>query len=221
MAGAVADDRTLEEGLYSLREMSRYLSLRLHASPSTLLSWIRSGLAPGGHQQGRPTYGFFDLVSLLVTGWLRSQGVRLSAVRDAEIYLRAHLGLAHPFATEMIFTDGVDVLFKANPAIAEQMTAANRGGQEVWREAIQDALHGVHYGRDQLADWWEPARSIRLTPGLQFGAPCVAGTRVPTAQLAELVAAGEEPDRLARLYDIPERAVAEALAFEERLAHAA
>lgn len=68
-------------GLYSLAELSRYLRGRsLPASPPKVLRWIRAGLAASGHQGGVPTYTFHDLISLLVVGWLRSNGVRLAAM---------------------------------------------------------------------------------------------------------------------------------------------
>lgn len=41
-----------------------------------------------------------------------------------------------------------------------------------------------------------------IDPGIQFGRPCVPGTRVPAAALAGLVAAGENVDQTADDYDV-------------------
>ena len=212
---------TLGAGLYSANELSRYLSSRsLGASPPTVGRWIRHGLTPSPHLGKVPTYTFHDLISLLVVGWLRSKGVKLSIVRKAEAYLRQRLDLERPFAREEIFTDGINVLYEANPLIEDQLTAANLAGQEVMRKALEATLSGVRYD-NRLAVWWDIRPLVRLDPEIQFGAPCIAGTRIPTAQLADFVGAGESVDRLASLYEIPPVWIAEALDFERELAPAA
>ena len=214
-------DPILGAGLYSLSELSGYLTSRgLPASPSKVLRWIQGGLAVSGHQRGAPTYSFHDLVSLLVVGWLRSRGVSLSAIRSAEAYLREAQGFERPFALEEIYTDGVNVLYRASPAIAEQLTAANRRGQEVMTRALGKTLRGMGYTRG-LAAFWDIRPHVRLDPCIQFGAPCLAGTRIPTAQLSALSKAGENADVLADLFDVSPGWVKEALDLEEELARAA
>lgn len=210
---------SLNVGLYSLAELSRYISLPLETRLPTLVRWIRQGLTPSGHQGGRPTYSFHDLVSLLVVGRLRTAGVKLATIREAEAYLRGQIDLPRPFATEQISTDGVNVLFRANPAIRDQLTAANLQGQEVLEKTLGETLRGVHY-EDKLAAWWEVRESIRLDPQVQFGSPCIEGTRVSTAQLRRFKDAGDSEERIAALYELPLAAVQQALAFEGELARA-
>lgn len=211
----------LGAGLYSLSELSRYLGNRgLATSPSKVLRWIQGGLAVSGHQRGAPTYSFHDLVSLLVVGWLRSRGVNLSSIRSAEAYLRDEQGLERPFAIEEIYTDGINVLYRASPAIEQQLTAANRRGQEVMTRALGRTLSGMGYARG-IAAFWDIRPHVRLDPGIQFGAPCLSGTRIPTAQLSALSDAGEDVDALARLFDVSREWVVEALDLEEQLARAA
>ena len=211
----------LDSGLYSLSELSRYLRSRgLAASPSKVLRWIQGGLSVSGHQRGAPTYGFHDLVSLLVVGRLRSEGVTLSAIRAAELYLRGEQRIERPFALEEIYTDGVNVLYRANPVIAEQLTAANRRGQEVLSRALGKALRGIGYAQG-VAAFWDIRPHVRLDPGIQFGAPCLSGTRIPTAQLFALSTAGEAVDALAHLFDVAPAWVREAVDLEKELARAA
>jgi len=159
-------DPILGAGLYSLSELSRYLASRkLAASPSKVLRWIQDGLAVSDHQRGAPTYSFHDLVSLLVVGWLRSRGVSLSAIRSAEAYLREARGLERPFALEEIYTDGVNVLYRASPVIAEQLTAANRRGQEIMaREAWRPSGTSGRTSVSILAS----SSGRRASPGLGF-----------------------------------------------------
>jgi uncharacterized protein (DUF433 family) len=211
----------LGAGLYSANELSRYLSSReLPASPPTVSRWIRRGLTPSQHRGRLPTYTFHDLISLLVVGWLREKGVTFAAVRRAESYLREQLRIERPFAREEIYTDGINVLYEANPLIADQLTAANLQGQEVMRKALEATLSGVRYD-NSLAIWWDIRPFVRINPAIQFGEPCVAGTRIPTAQLAEFVAAGESIERLANLYELPPAWVDEAVNFERELTKAA
>jgi uncharacterized protein (DUF433 family) len=222
MGAPVAEQEggALGSGLYSLSELSRYLSVPLIAPAPKVLRWIKDGLTPSAHQRGQPTYGFHDLISLLVVGSLRESGVKLSAVRQAEAYLRDERRIPRPFATEDIYTDGVNVLFNANPSIAGQLTAANRRGQEVWRDALRGLLRQVWY-KDGLAIAWDVRDRVRIDPRVQFGEPCVAGTRIPTAQVHALASAGDDEARLAELYEVPVEAVTEAIDFEERVARAA
>jgi uncharacterized protein (DUF433 family) len=190
------------QGLYSVAELRRLLAVN-GSSPSspTVMRWISEGLMPSGHQRGRPSYSFHDLISLLVVRWLRSEGVRLKEIRHAEEHLRTVEGLSRPFATQKIQTDGINVLYRAEPAIREQLTAANRGGQEV-----------------ELAAWWQIARNVEVRPEISFGEPCVVGTALRTAQVRSLSLAGESPERISDLYEVPLDRVIAALEFEEQLA---
>jgi uncharacterized protein (DUF433 family) len=104
--------------------------------------------------------------------------------------------------------------------IVDQLTAANLEGQEVMRKTLEATLSGVRY-ENSLAVWCDIRPFARIDPAIQFGAPCVAGTRIPTTQFAEFVAAGESQNRLANLYELPPAWVYEAVEFERELAKAA
>ncbi len=140
------------------------------------------------------------------------EGVRLSEIRSAEAYLARRLRTRRPFATEPIATDGINTLFQASPSIEGQLTAANRGGQEILRRALGNTLRGLNYD-ECYATSWDIAESVRIDPGIQFGAPCVAGTRVPTAQIIALREAGDEPSGIADFYDLSLETIENALTF--------
>lgn len=211
----------LGRGLYSLTELRRLIGMREGDAPAvpTLARWISEGLTPSRHQRGRPTYSFHDLISLLVVRWLRGEGVRLSQIRHAEGYLRETENVARPFAMREIQTDGINVLYRAEPLIREQLTAANRGGQEVLERALGNSLRGVGY-EDDLAAWWRIRSSIEIRPDISFGEPCIIGTALRTAQVRGLLRAGESPERVSKLYEVPLERVLAALEFESQLAHA-
>jgi uncharacterized protein (DUF433 family) len=63
-----------------------------------------------------------------------------------------------------------------------------------------------------------PSEHIRIAPSRLTGEPHLAGTRIGTLVLAALAADGYEEDGIAGLYGLPLAEVAEALAYEMRLA---
>jgi uncharacterized protein (DUF433 family)/DNA-binding transcriptional MerR regulator len=210
-----------ERGIYALTELTRFVAIR-HRHPHTadqVARWLERGLGKSDHRSRRPDYSFHDLVSLFVVRELIDTGVRLADIAQAEEHLRAQLDFRRPFASIHILTDGVDVLYDANPHIIDQLTAANRSGQEVLRPTIEAALRDVHY-EGTVAARWTPWRAIVIDPAVQFGEPCIAGTRITTERLAHLNAAGDSPRRLAEVFDIPKEYVAQALEFERELASA-
>jgi uncharacterized protein (DUF433 family) len=220
---AIQTDPALRRGLYSLSELTSYLSLDegRRLSGSTVGRWAQHALAGVEHRPRRPDYSFADLISMLVVRDLVRLGLRPTDIREAELFLRERYGHEHPFVSMRLKTDGVDVFYEAAPSIAEQLTAANRRGQEVLKPTIAHALNGVTYEHG-LAAAWRPAEGIVLDPTIQFGEPCIAETGVTTRQLAVLASSSNaSPVDLARTYGVREHEVRRALEFERRLADAA
>jgi uncharacterized protein (DUF433 family) len=215
----VADKEDLNDGLYGLTELSRYVAYHHWKQPdiSRTARWLSRALNPVHHERGRPDYSFHDLISLFVVRELVAAGVRLPAIRAAESHLRQRLELARPFASVKLKTDGVNVLYRAAPEVRFQLTAADLHGQEVLAPTIQTALQDVYYERS-VAVRWRPDPHVELDPRVQFGEPCVLGTRIPTGQIAALVAEGGDFATIARLYDIPIEAAEHAVRFERELA---
>jgi uncharacterized protein (DUF433 family) len=205
-------------GLYSVADMSRLLGATGEvASPAKVARWARDGLV--AHRKGQPEYSFLDLISVLVVAWLRRHGVGLPDIKAAEAYLSHEVGMKRPFAHHHIYTDGVNVLYRANPTIEDQITAANRGGQEVLAKTLTGVLKGVKYQND-LAAWWEIQDGVRIDPRIQFGDPCVTGRALRTSQVAGMQQAGESTQRIAEFYDLSTEAVERATQFEATLAAA-
>jgi uncharacterized protein (DUF433 family) len=209
-------------GIYGLGELTRLVVVRHrhHHAAAQVARWLDRGLGHVDHTHKRPDYSFHDLVSLFIVRDLIDAGVRLADIAVAERHLSAALGLTRPFASIRVLTDGVDVLYRATPQVVEQLTSANRRGQEVLRPTIEQALRDVSY-EHEVAARWAPAPSIVVDPRVQFGEPCVAGTRITTERLAELKKAGESILSLADSFDLTEDEVRGALEFERELAQAA
>lgn len=201
-------------GLYTLPETALLLGRHVN----TVRSWVQKGLAPAPvHLAFGDTtiLSFHDLISLMVVRWLTDEGVHLSRVRQAETYLRTEWGRLRPFATEHVRTDGRDVFVALE---SSGYTAANRWGQEGFAGLLRDTLRDVSYGaRNELATAWSPHTHVSLRPDIQFGQPCIVGTRVTTRTVAELVAAGDGIEFVADSYSIDSDKVEAALDFEEGL----
>jgi uncharacterized protein (DUF433 family) len=214
----------LGRGIYALHELRSYLAYQRPHGPTIgqVTYWINHALTFEGHRPRRPDYTFHDLVSLLVVRDLVAAGVPANTIKQAELHLRNQLGRERPFATTTIFTDGVDVLYEADPLLADQITSANRSGQEVLRPVIEAALLGVRYEDGIAAEWAVETKGadalITLDPKIQFGEPCVAGTRVPTALLYELVRHDQSEAEIANQYRLPIARVRAAIRFESGLA---
>jgi uncharacterized protein (DUF433 family) len=84
------------------------------------------------------------------------------------------------------------------------------------------ALRGMESLREKLAWsddtgcalWWEPRQGIRLDPEIQFGKPCISGTRVPSSAIWSLPAAGETAESVASEYEVEVTDVERAFEWE-------
>ena len=205
-------------GLYTIPEAAALLGRHFN----TVRSWVQQGLAPAPvhYAFGETTIlSFHDLISLMIVKRLRDEGVKLDKVRKAEQYLRSEWGFTRPFATERILTEGQSVFV----ALTESgVTSVDRWGQETLSTMLVDLLHDVTYdAMTELASAWQPRSGVLLKPDVQFGQPCIAGTRITTSSVAELVEAGDPVDFVAESFAIQPAAVRAAIDFERDLLHAA
>ena len=219
---AIHSDPALRRGIYGLTELTRFLNLDRNdrLSAPTVARWAQNALAGLEHRTRRRDYSFADLIGMLVVRDLVDLGMRLSEIREAEIYLRQRFGHEHPFLSERLQTDGADVFYDALPSVPDQLTSANRWGQEVFEPTIGSALRGVTYDHS-VAAVWEPVEGVYLDPSIQFGEPCVSGTGITTARVAGLVASESSTAAVAEMFGLSVDAVGLAVSFERSLAIAA
>jgi uncharacterized protein (DUF433 family) len=209
----------LGQGLYSLGELRLYVAYQgTEGDAEKVLRWLTRVLNPVAHQRRRPDYSFSDLVSLFVVRELLSRGVAPGAIGEAERYLRGELGLDRPFVSERIATDGRNV-YHGKQRVSEvpaSIESANLRGQQTMVVPIRDHLTNVGY-KHHLASRWTPTKHVVLDPQVQFGEPVIAGTRIPTASIAEV--AGELGwKQAAKMLEVEPVAAKAALRFERRLA---
>ncbi len=211
-------------GIYEVPEAARYLLASRMAremypiGSRSLIRWIRRGLVLPSLAEvpGRELLiTFEDLVSMRVIAALRAAGVTWPKIYRAETWLRRHTGHARPFATEVLWTTRSDVFTE----FRVMLIAASRSGQ-LAMDILRDYLipvHGLTF-KDQVANTWEPMELVILDPLIQFGAPCLRGTRIPTRSVWGMIRAGDSVDRVARSYRISEDEVKAAVTWEEAAA---
>ena len=212
-------------GIYTASDAALYLEITmpetsaLSVDAAKIRRWIRKGVADPawrGAPVGNVLIDFEDLVSMRVIAALRSVDVSWPAIRKAEAWLREQTGARKPFATASLWHDAGDVYSEWS----QQLIAASRHGQVAF-DLLRDYIipvHGLEFDDEtKHAKWWEPKREIRLNPKIQFGSPCIAGTRVPTSVVYDSAMAGDPKESMVDDYGVTMEQVEAALDWEYRI----
>lgn len=195
----------LGRGIYDVVEVARLVG----RDPETIQRWT-SGQPPLHRVETKPVYVFLDVISLWVVSELLKKNVAKSEIRSGSEYLAAKLETSYPYAHKALATAGAAVFGE----LGDWVDVGKRG-QMAFKDAIEEYLRPLHYGTDGLAAIWRPAQGVWVNPEVQAGAACIDGTRVPTATLAALVAADEDPEDLAADFGLDLDQVRAALEFEQ------
>ena len=213
------------DGIYDVPEAAGYLKAATHGdavypvSSTKLIRWIRRGLAS---EELATMHGvelliaFEDLVSMRVIAALRSVGVSWFEIKKTEQWLRNETGVQRPFATEIIWA-GQGQIFADWTG---RLLSASRHGQmalEVLRQYLIP-IHGLEFSDSSIvATSWEPLTGILLEPQIQFGAPCIKGTRIPTRTISGMITAGDPVSWITAAFGISDDEVDAACEWESRL----
>lgn len=144
----------------------------------------------------------------------------MQAIAEAEAVARRLTGDPDPLVTEPLWTFSSDIFLR----VKDQLVAASKHGQlgmEFLVEYLQPVNHGLIFGDDSRAASWKPAESVLIDPAIQFGAPCIEGTRIQTEVVWEMRQAGDSCESLATMYGVDINKIRAAVAWEETLARAA
>jgi uncharacterized protein (DUF433 family) len=233
------------EGIYEVPEAARYIFAAEHMkykaaaqspghvpyniSSRHLIRWLHKGLALEGLSSvpgGEILMTFEDMISMRVIAALRVAGVRFPLIYKAENWLRSETGQQRPFAVEALWTlptsprgSGDRVRAEVFAILRSKLVDASRAGQaafDFFRDYIVP-VHGLTF-ENEVAASWEPLPGVLLLPEIQFGAPCIKGTRVPTRTIWGMIAAGDTRDYVARSFKINDTEIDAALGWEESIA---
>jgi len=224
-ADTVSPQRELYAGIYQPTEVARYLRAAWKGenwppSSQKIGAWIRSGLiAPDRYKapNGDVIIDFADLVSCQAVAVLRQAGFSLQQIRKVDAELTRLFKVQKPFAYR-------DVYYRTPDIIAEEggtLVSGTRHGQTVmpfvtmWMERLPNTL--LFDQHTLRAEAWIPALGVTLDPGIQFGDPCISGTRIPTSAVWSFVHAGDSLEFVAESYGLQVVDVERAVAWEERV----
>lgn len=227
---------TAFEGIYVAPEAALYLTATLKrdvpttaqvrpVSSRNLIRWIRVGLTfpELAHISGKELLMTFeDVVSMRVIALLRALGVTWPKIHRAEQWLREQTNYPRPFAIQRVWTETKDVFADFPGALV----AASRQGQlafiEVFGQYLQPVGDMTFVRRDGLyvARTWTPHVDVLINPKIQFGEPCVRGTRIPTRTLWRMWNGGDSIPYLVRAFELSDQQIEHALEWEDRLSAA-
>jgi len=166
---------------------------------------------------------FRNLVELHVLNTIRRvHRIKLHKVRMAADALNASWQTAHPLAEHDILTDG----FQLFANIAGLLTdISNRDQQIAFNQLLSSTLRRIDRHPSGVATRLFPfptddltsPKPIEITPFVQFGRPCLAGTRIPTDILYSRHRGGESVPAIACDYDIQADQVTAAIDYEQRM----
>lgn len=214
-------------GAYTIPEASRLLGVPAR----TLLRWVRGyGYDHHGPETRQPPVwtaqydvededgvllGFRDLIEARVVDALRRRRISLPYIRQCLARAAEIVGSDHPFSTTMFKSDGrrIFVEITGDGAAPELVDLGDR--QQVFRSFVARTFLDLDFGADAADRWWpDRKRAVVIDPAYAFGQPTVAGRGLKTQVVAQAVAAEGSVERVARLYELPVKAVRDAVAFE-------
>lgn len=203
----------LNRGIYDAVEAAALL----HVHPEWLVRWSvgpKAIIPP----EFRPAFSFVDLISLRVVKQLWDRRVAADEIASAHRFLADEFEVDRPFAhrraQESLATAEGKLLSILD---ADHVVDAGRSGQGVFRAVVEPVMKGLEYDDRYMANLWRPRDRIWLNPRVQAGAPCVDQRRIPTAQVAGMVALGDSPHDIADDFDLSLKDVEAAVQFEASL----
>jgi DNA-binding transcriptional MerR regulator/uncharacterized protein (DUF433 family) len=218
-------DSHLGLGVYSLGDAARIVGV----SSRRLRRWldVDAGIVRGwvADPEDDDTVSFLELMELLFIRKFRQENVSLQAIRKASEAASRMFNTNYPFAVKKFDTDGKTIFAtlqkQVDSADAELIEDLQRG-QYVFSEIVKPFFRKLEYGNQEALRYWPLLKKGRvvLDPERQFGKPIDSETGVPTSDLYDAVCAGSGQDTavVAKWFDVPLRAVEQAVIFEQSLA---
>lgn len=216
-----------EVPLYTIGQAAGYLGV----APSTIRTWVVGMDYPVAHKRtGRfeplikiphvpppARLTFNNLIEAYVLTTLRRvHHVELGIVRQAIKNVKETLGDERPLLSTDFVTDGVRIYLET--VKGNLIDVSQRGAQVAFKDFVEKSLERIERSPEGIAmrlfpfaqDADEP-KIVSIDPRRSFGKPTITGSGVEVAVVADLVGAGETPERVAKEFglatDVVRRAV--------------
>ncbi len=181
--------------------------------------------------RGERDLTFAEMLTLRLVAAFRNAGLSMRTIKRVSDVAVQHYDTPLPFVSRRFRTDGrkVFVEISKDPAANDEpaMPKGERrlidvlSGQENFAEVVEPSLfQNVDWHADIATRWWPIRHSgfVVLDPAVMFGAPHIAGSRVPTDALASAVRAEGGSDQaivaVADWFGVEQAAVRNAVHFE-------
>ena len=184
---------------------------------NTVHSWAKSGLVVPFTSPLRETlWSFQDLLTLRAMHWLRQRTGAMPASPMHEV--RSVLEQTVQQGFDPWNDDSVHICVDLDGRIFLDWTDELRA--DVHRQSATESTSSIDLldGFDGSPSLVRPTPHVRIAPARLSGEPHVLGTRIGTLILLALIRDGYDHATVARLYDLPEMQVREAVQYEMDLA---
>lgn len=210
-------------GTYSIPDATLYIYAttpkKIPLTTKHLYHWTRDGLA-GGYLKGIKNRQLFinfrDLVSLRIVAAMRAQGINHREIVIAEKELKKVFGWEYPFAMSDFWVAKPDIYMKIQ-GILLSVSRHLQYAMDLIEEYIVP-VHGLSFDLFGISSTWKPHDDILLNPEIQYGSPCIEGTRVPSEVIWSLNDAGDSVNSLAFMYGLQCKQIENAIEWEKILA---
>lgn len=208
--------RRLYVPYYRIGEAARYTN----TSVQTAARWHGGGASPVlPPRKDRAELSYMQLIELAVVAAMRSEGVKLRAIRASREYMAGTLNSEFPFAEYRFKTDGTDLILnyeQIDPtAGVDKLLYTSKRGQLGWKEILDRRLREFEYEADGIVIRWRVGGSdldVVIDPRVSFGAPMISGAA--TWAVRGRWDAGESVADIADDFGLSPDNVADALKFE-------
>jgi len=211
----------LGSGLYGITDAARIVG----ASPQKVRRWLdpTTGIVRRSFDPSESAVCFLELMEMLFINMFRNEGVTLQTIRKATDAASATFDTKYPFAVKRFDTDGRTIFATLlRESDEEEFVEDLRRGQYVFKQIIGPFFRKLEYGDQEALRYWPLLKNGRvvLDPNRKMGQPIDSETGVPTRALYDAVLAGGGQDSaaVAKWFDVPQRAVDQAVLFEKSIA---
>jgi hypothetical protein len=215
-------------GIYSVSDAARLTGV----SAGRIRRWLRGYHYRAGDKQralpplwrgqwppihGNLALGFQDLIEIRFVDAFLKQGASWAAIHRARERAAELFQVSHPFCTNRFVTDGRQFFVQAEP---EQPSLLEiNSPQQVFTQIMKPFIRELEFKDGSgVIRWWPLGddRAVVLDPERNFGRPITSPGAVPTEVIANAPnsARPEGLGQLAQWYEISEKEVRDAIAFE-------
>lgn len=213
-------------GIYTPPEAARMIGMQA----VTLRRWLL-GYEHGGKIEPRlwqPQYaaseeglflGFRDLVEARIVNALRRRHIGLPTIRACIFRAREIIADERPFSTREFKTDGRTIFLEIEKGLDEPQLIDLKKSQGVFKRVVEPTLKDLEFGREGAERWWllPGKKSVVADPARSFGQPIEAEHGVATSVLMEAVQAEGSIAKVAKLFEISQSSVRDAIEYEKGL----